>query len=227
MFVSYALIPYHKGSILAKLAPIFFKERSNQGYFIVGEVPHKKNLKSIVEASMLPFSLLLSISILIMTDVIHAFPLLANTPPFTLPWMILLASSVFINFALFIILPLLALFTSSIWILEGSGLRYYDPDKKIIVEVVEDYKLAVGSISGVGAVISFLSLLYDIMISRGLGFDYVLSYLSFTVLLLYPSTLLVTALYIHFSENQSIEKVLRKMKNSGFSLPEISSIDLK
>jgi hypothetical protein len=111
--------------------------------------------------------------------------------------------------------------------LEGSGLRYYDPVEKTISEVVEDYRAVVGSVLGIGAIISFVTVLYDIMINNGLGFDYVLGYLSFTVLLLYPSTLLVTALYRHFSQDGSTKKVLRKMRKNGFQLPEVSSIDLK
>jgi hypothetical protein len=61
--------------------------------------------------------------------------------------------------------------------------------KRNMTEVVEDYKAVVGSVLGVGALTSFISLLYDIMIN-GLGFDYVLGYLSFIILLLYPPTLL-------------------------------------
>jgi len=225
--VSYVFIPHHRGTILAKLAPKFFKERSNQKYLIVEDALHKEDLKSIVKVSMLPFSLLLSISILTMQNVLHAFPPFYVAKPFSITVMILMPCTIFINFALYIILPLLALVAPSIWTLEGSGLRYYDSDKKIIVEVAAGYRVAIRDFSGLGAVTSFLSLLYDIMIGHGLGFDYVLSYLFFTILLLYPSTLLVTALYIHFSEAQSIEKVLKKMKNSGFSLPRVSSIEIK
>jgi hypothetical protein len=47
------------------------------------------------------------------------------------------------------------------------------------------------------------------------------------ILLLYPPTLLVTAIYIRFSRTRSIEKILRKMREEGFSLPQISSIEMK
>jgi len=220
--VSYAFIPHHKGSISARLAPKFFKERPNQRYFIAGGSSHGKNLKSIVKASTLPFSLLLSISILLMKNMLITF---VKPKPFSTTIMILMPCTIFINFTLYVVLSLLAFITPSIWILEGTGLRYYDPDKKTIVEVVADYKGAIHGLSGLAAATSFLSLLYDVMIDYGLGFDYVLSYLFFTIFFLYPSTLLVTALYIHFSEAQSIEKLLKKMRSDGFSLPQVPSID--
>jgi hypothetical protein len=227
VFVAHAFIPYHKGSFLTKLTPQFFQERLTQNYFLVrSESSDDKSFKTIVEASMLPFSALLSISILISRDILHDFPTFIKQPSFGLQRLILLSSSVFTNFTLFIIVPILAL-VAPIWILEGSGLRYYDPAKKIIVAVVEDYKVVVSSVLGLGAITGFISLLYDIMIYNGLGFDYVLGYLFFTILLLYPSTLLVTAIYIHFSKDKSIEKVIKKMRNNGFSLPQVTSIDLK
>lgn len=223
--VSYAFIPHHKGTLLAKLAPHIFRERPNQGYLIVEGAQHGKSLRSIVKASTLPFSLLLSISILLVKDVFHAFPSFYVARPFSIQVMILMPCTIFINFALYIVLPVLALVTASIWILEGSGLRYHDTDKKTVVEVAADYRVAIHSFTGIGAALSFLSLLYEIMITHGLEFSYIISYLSFTTLFLYPPTLLVTALYIHFSEAQSIEKTLRKMRNQGFSLPKASSIE--
>ena len=224
---SYVLIPYHKGSILARLAPNRFEQRSSQKYLVAGDSTHKKNLKSLVEASVLPFSLLLSASIMLMTQRLLLFPSFVAAPPFSMVVMILMPCTKFINLALYIVLPLIGLATTSIWILEGSGLRYYDSERKTIVEVAAGYKVTLDSFSGISAVISFLSLLYDIMVSRGLGFDYVLSELSLIVLLLYPPTLLVTALYIHLSEAQSVEKVLEKMRNTGFPLPEVPPIDIK
>lgn len=226
VFASYILIPHHNGSILAKLAPSRFEPRPSQKYLIAGDLSHKKNLKSMVEASALPFSLLLSASILLTTQRLLMFPSFTAAPPFSEVIMILMPCTKFINLALYAILPLIGLVTTSIWILEGSGLRYYDSERKTLVEVAAGYKVVVDSFSGISAVISLLSLLYDIMVHQGLGFNYVLSELSFIVLLLYPPTLLVTALYIHFSETQSIERVLRKMKKTGFPLPEVPSIDI-
>lgn len=227
VFVSHAFIPYHKGSLMAKLVPRFIKERSTQNYFLVrSEASDEKGLRTVVKASMLPFSALLSISILISRDILNNFPTFIKQPSFGLQRLILQSSSVFTNFTLYIILPVLAI-VAPIWILEGMGLRYYDPVEKTIVEVVEDYKVVVRSVLGLGAITSFISLLYDVMVYNGLGFDYVLGYLSFIILLLYPPTLLVTAAYINFSKDKSMEKVLRKMRNTGFALPQVSSIDLK
>ncbi|MFH0896621.1 MAG: hypothetical protein V1850_01040 [Candidatus Bathyarchaeota archaeon] len=139
----------------------------------------------------------------------------------------MLESRIFINFTLFIVLPLVAVIAPSIWTLEGLGLRYYNQEKKNVITVVDEYKTAIKSITWIGAVTSFISLLYDIMITNGLGFDYVLNYFALTTLLIYPPTLLVTAIYIHFSETKSIEKILKKMRNNGFSLPQASSIEIK
>lgn len=226
VFVSYVFLPYHQRSIGGKLAQKLVKGRSAQGYFLVGEMLHEKSLNSIFKASILPFSSLISIATLIVANTLHQLPTMASIPAFRIQWVILLSSSVFINFALFIVLPLLALIVSPIWALECSGLRYYDPDRKTIVGVEEEFKVAIKSISGIGAVGSFLYLLYGMMITNHLGFDYVLSFFSITCLLLYPATLLVTALFIHFSEAKSVEKVIQKMRNRGFSLPKVSSVDV-
>jgi hypothetical protein len=226
IFVEDIFIPYHRGKFLARLAPSFFKERSTQNYFLVESYPTDKSFKSIVKASVLPFSALLSIAILVSRD-LNYFPTFIKQPPFSLQILILLISSVFTNIALYIILPVLAFIAPSIWILEESGLRYFDPIEKVIVGVVDDYRAVVGGVLGIGAVTSFISLLYDIMINNGLGFDYLLGYLSYVILLLYPPILLATALYIHYSKDKSIEKVLKKLKKVGFPLPQISTIDLK
>jgi len=228
VFVSYVFLPYHQRSIGPKLVQKLVKGRVTRGYFLVGEMLHEKSLESIFRASVLPFSLMISISISIVTNLLHQFPALAKTvvPPFSPPWFILLGDTVFINFALYLVLPLLALIVSPIWTLECSGLRYYDPDKKSIAGVEEEFKVAIKSISGVGAVGSFLYLLYGIMVRYGLEFSYVLSFFLFTSFMLYPPTLLATALFIHFSESKSIEKVIQKMKSTGFSLPKISSVDV-
>jgi hypothetical protein len=129
-FVMHAFIPYHKGSALAKIAPRFFKERLSQNYFVVKSEDSKENLKTIVRSSLLPFASLLSITILISRDILNNFPTFVKQPSFGLKRLILLSSSVFTNFTLFVILPILAFVAPSIWMLEGSGLRYYDPVKK-------------------------------------------------------------------------------------------------
>jgi len=188
------------------------KVKVEEGYFLTSRKSRSKGLISVLKASVFPLLLIIGISLPIGQAIgqLGGVNLATPSPESVFAYMFI---------AIEVVLPLTVLFIPPIWILQRSGLRYYDQKSETVEKIATEYSGWVKGYAGIGTLVSFVTL---IATASG-GQLEMLEFLLYLIFIgIYPFVFLVTLLYINFSEDWGAAITDEKLQKRGirqFKLP--------